>query len=252
MRILTLRLLLGGIFYARIANKIGFCYHIHMDLAVQNRTSFGRSVKTLRKEGLIPAEFYGRGLPNAHVVIKQDEFKKIFKAAGENTVITLLVDGKKQPALIYDVQHNSVSGDVVHVDFYGVRMDEKIKAGIPLEFVGESPAVKEKQGILNKTISEIEVEALPADLPHSFKVDLSKLVDIDQSIYVKDLGIPKNVSVELDPETVVVTVTPPKKEEEIVAPVEATDLSAVKVETEEKKAERATERAENEKNTAAA
>ena len=117
-------------------------------------------------------------------------------------------------------------------------MDEEIKAGIPLEFVGESPATKEKGGIVNKTLQEIEVEALPASLPHSFTVDLSVLADIGSSIYVKDIPMPKDVKVISDPEQVVVSIAAPRKEEEIVAPVAAVDLSEVKVETEEKKAER--------------
>ena len=112
-------------------------------------------------------------------------------------------------------------------------MDELIKAHIPLEFTGESPAVKGQGGILNKTLSEIEVEALPGDLPRQFEVNLGNLIELNQSIYVKDLEIPKNVKVLVEPETVLVTVTPPAEEEIVETPV---DVSAVKVEAEEKAA----------------
>lgn len=215
-----------------------------MDLVVESRSIFGKSLKTLRKEGLIPAEFYGKGVSNAHLAIKRDDFKKIFKAAGENTVIQLLIDKKNQPALIYDVQEDRLSGEVTHVDFYGVRMDEKIKAHIPIEFEGVAPAIKEFGGVLNKTLSEIEVEALPGDLPHNFTVDLSSLKNIDESIYVKDLAVAKGVKVFIGPETPVVSVAAPRKEEEMPVPVaEEAVISEVKVETEEKKAERVAEQA---------
>jgi large subunit ribosomal protein L25 len=215
-----------------------------MDLAAQDRATFGKSLKTLRQEGLIPAEFYGHGLKNAHLAVRREEFKKAFKVAGENTVIQLLIDSKKQPALIYDVQEDRLSGEVVHVDFYGVRMDEKIKAHIPVEFTGESPAVKEQGGVVNKALVEIEVEALPGDLPHDFTVDISSLKNIDDSIYVKDLAVSKGVKVLIGPDSVIVSIAAPRKEEEIVAPpAEAAVVAEVKVETEEKKAERAAEQA---------
>ena len=222
-----------------------------MDLSVQTREKLGKAVKSLRREGLIPAELYGHGVANLHLSVPKKEFAKVFKDAGMNTLINLLVNGKKQPAerdsperrpvLIHEIEKNYLTDEVAHVDFYQVRMDEKLKAKIPLEFIGESPAVKEKAGILNKAMTEIEVEALPADLPHRLSVDLSRLLNLNQSIYVRDIKIPKNAEVLVDPGTVIITVTPPVAEEEKVekAPV---DVSSVKVETEEKKAERATEK----------
>lgn len=207
-----------------------------MDLSVQKREKFGKAVRTLRQKGLIPAELYGRGVENAHVAVPTKEFHKVFKEAGTNTVVNLLVENKKHPTLIHDVTKNYLTDEIEHIDFYQVRMDEKIKAKIPLTFIHEAPAVKDKAAILNKGVLEIEVEALPAELPHRLEVDLSALDDFNKSIYIKDLKIPKGVQVLVDPETVIVTATPPVREEEKVeAPV---DLGAVKVETEEKKAER--------------
>lgn len=213
-----------------------------MELQAQARTVLGKSVKTLKEQGLIPAEFYGRGFPNQTLIVARGEFEKVLKSAGESTVITLEVDGKKHPSIIHDLQHDPISGEIIHVDFYGVHMDEKINAHVPVEFTGEAPAIKAHGGVLNKAVDEIEVEALPADLPHSFVVDVSILTEIDQSIYVKDIAVPKNVKVVLDPETAIVTVMPPIKEEEIAPP--AVDVADVVVETEEKKAERDAEKAE--------
>ncbi|MGB9609058.1 MAG: 50S ribosomal protein L25, partial [Minisyncoccia bacterium] len=114
---------------------------------------------------------------------------------------------------------------------------------IPLEFIGESPAVKNYGGVLNKSMFEIEVEALPGDLPHSLQVDLNNLTELGQTIYVKDLIIPKGVKVLVGLETPIVTVITPEEETQISEPV---DVSAVKVETEEKKLEREKENKEEE------
>ncbi len=216
-----------------------------MDLSVQTRGKFGKAVKTLRREGLIPAELYGHGVKNMHLAVPAKDFLKVFKEAGTNTVVNLLVDKERRSALIYDVRRDYLSDDVVHIDFYQVRMDEKIKTKIPLEFLGESLAVKEKGGILNRAMLEVEVEALPADLPHRLSVELALLDDLNKSAYVKDIKVPGGVKILIDPETVIATVAPPVAEEENVeAPV---DVSAVKVETEEKKAEREAEKVTAEK-----
>lgn len=208
-----------------------------MDLTVQTREKLGKAVKSLRREGFIPAELYGRGLKNFHLSIPAKDFLKVLKEAGTSTVVNVVLGGKKTPALIQDIGRNYLTGEVEHVDFYQVRMDEKIKAKVPLEFIGEAPAVKEKNGILNKAMSEIEVEALPADLPRRLELNLALLDDINKSIYVKDLKVPAGVKVLVDAGTVIATVTPPVAEEVKVVE-EVVDMSAVKVEGEEKKAER--------------
>jgi large subunit ribosomal protein L25 len=210
-----------------------------MELTATERSVLGKASRAVRKEGKIPAEFYGHGMENKTIAVSKADFHKVFKEAGESTVITLLVDGKKQPALIYDVQHHPSSGELVHVDFYGVRMDQLLTASVQIEFVGEAPAVKEKGGVINRAYSEIEVEALPADLPHSLTVDLSGLTELNQSISAKDIEVPKNVKLLLDADAVIVTVTEPAAEEEIAPPV--IDVADVKVETEEKVAQRAKE-----------
>ncbi len=212
---------------------------------MQKREKLGRAVKDLRNEGFIPAELYGRGLENLHLSVPAKEFKKVFQEAGENTIVNVLIDGEKRPVLINAVSYNPITDDVQSVDFYQVRMDEKLNVFVPLDFVGVAPAVKEKNGLLVKSLQEIEVEALPTDIPHDIKVDLSKLADIDQSIYVEDLEIPANVEVLLDPETVVATATSKITEEEELAAQQAaaTPVEEVKVESEEKKAEKEAEKA---------
>lgn len=216
-----------------------------MDLAVKTREKFGKSTKALRKEGFIPAELYGRGFENAHLAISKKDFQKAFEEAGESTIINLLIGSEKRPALVHDIQKDFLTDEIIHIDFHQVRMDEKITAHIPLEFTGESPAVKEFAGILNKTISEIEVEALPGDLPRHFEVDISILKELNQSFYVSDLKVPKGVEILIEPKTVIATITPQAEEEKVEeVPV---DVTAVKVESEEKAAERAKEKEAEEK-----
>ena len=217
-----------------------------MELTVQARTAFGRATAALRKQGLIPAELYGGGVANLHLAVGERDFKKVFEVAGETTVLTLAgVEGSHR-VLIHDVQYDYLTGNVSHVDFYAVRADKKIKAKVPIELTGEAPAVKQG-GIVNRVMAEIEVEALPDHLPHTLKLDLSSLTEFGKSLHVKDITIPENVTFHVAPETVVVSISEPRKEEEVAVPVEPVDVTTVKVEGDEKKAERAAKKAEEEK-----
>jgi large subunit ribosomal protein L25 len=215
-----------------------------MDLMVTERTILGKQMNALRRTGFIPAELYGHGVPNVHLSVAAKDFLKMYAVAGENTVITLVVGTKKVPAIIHHVDRHYLSGDPVHVDFRQVKMDEKITAHVPIEFVGESAAVREKGAVINRSMAEMEVEAFPADLPHSLKVDLSLLDDIDKTIYVRDIPSLKGVTFLVEGDTAVATATAPRVEEEPAAPV--ADVTAVKVESEEKVMERAAGKAETE------
>jgi large subunit ribosomal protein L25 len=206
-----------------------------MELSVVVREKMRGQVKSLLEGGFIPAELYGHGIPNVHISVPAKEFGKIFKEAGENTVVTLVIGAQKHPVLIHNVQRNFLTGDLIHIDFYQVNMKEAIVAKIPLEFIGDAPAVREQGATVNKSMLELEVEALPNDLPHRLTVDISTLDEMNKSIYVRDIVVPAGVKILVDPETAVATATPPAAEEVVVEPI---DISAVKVEAEEKKAER--------------
>jgi len=216
-----------------------------MDLAVKTRDVLGKKVKALRREGLIPAELYGHGFENIHLALPAKEFNKVLKAAGATSVVTLLLGKESKSAMIHEIARDSVTSEIIHVDLHQVRMDELVKADVPLEFVGEAPAIKAFSAVINKSMSEIEVEAFPQDLPHSLIVDLSVLDELDKTIYVKDIKRPKGVTFLIDAETAVATATPPAPEE-VVAPAETVDVSAIKTEGEEKKAEREAQKGEKE------
>ena len=210
-----------------------------MELTAQKRDIFGRASKTFRYKGLVPAELYGKGLENVHLSVSSKELRKVFKGVGSNAIVNVLVDGKSHPVLLYDVQRHPVSDEILSVDFYQVRLDEKVKVKVPVEFVGVSSAVKDKGGILVKAIQELEVEALPTSLPQSIRVDISSLNEIGQGVRIKDLINAGDYKILAEPEATLVMVSEKITEEKEAVMAEAVDVGAIKVETEEKKAERA-------------
>jgi large subunit ribosomal protein L25 len=176
-----------------------------------------------RGAGLIPAEVYGNGFENKHVTVSAKEFIKVFAEAGENTIVNLKVSGEIYPVIIHDYQKDAVSDKFMSVDFFKVNLAEKIIVPIPLEFIGESLAVKDLGGVLVKSMDEIEVEALPSDLPHNIKIDISAITEIDGSVYVRDLSVVGNYEIKTTPDSVIATVTMPEEEVE-PTPVSVEDI----------------------------
>jgi len=189
-------------------------------ISAKNRELIGKQNKALRKSGFVPAVLYGHKLKdNILLSVDRKQFEKMFKQAGESTLIQLDVDkAKPHTVLVHDVQHDALTGLVTHVDFYEVDMTEKIKADVALEFIGESNAVKELGGTLTRNMTDIEVEALPGDLPHSLVVDISKLATFEDTFSIADLGIDTaKIRAVLSPETIIAKVTPPRTEEELAS-----------------------------------
>jgi large subunit ribosomal protein L25 len=215
---------------------------MELELKAEKREDIGKKLKSLRKQGIIPAVVYGSGHKPISVQVDYKEFEKVFVQAGESTIIKLKIKSQKlkldetKNVLIHDIARDPVSDKFIHVDFYQVRMDQAIKAEVPLIFEGAAPAVKTLEGVLVKSITEIEVEALPQDLPHEIKVDISILDSFDKHIRVKDLILPQGVKSHLPEDEVIISVKPPRKEEEI-KPVEEKPAEAVEagVAGEEKK-----------------
>lgn len=198
------------------------------------RDMFGRKVNRLRKEGLIPANVFGNKIDSHAVTVNAKEFIELFKKAGETQIIDL--DGKS--VLVSNTQTDPISGDILHIDFRQVDLKEKIEAKVPVELEGESPAEKQSLGTVVQQIHEIEVEALPADLPEKVVVDINNLTEVDQAIFVKDLAVSKNVEIKSDLEAIVVKVEPPTKEEVVEAPVPtSSEVSSASTEDSTKVAE---------------
>jgi len=195
-------------------------------------------VDLIRTEGLIPAVFYGPKEVAQSIKILYADFEKALKEAGESTIVTLVVDGEEHETLIHEVDFHPVKGTISHVDFYVVEKGKKVSVNVALEFEGESPAEKTLGGTLTKVMHEIEIEALPKNLPHGLIVDISSLVDFDSQIHASDIKLPEGVELITDPEEVVALVQAPREEEPDEAP-EAVDMSSIEVEKKGKKEEEA-------------
>ena len=184
-------------------------------LQAEPRTLLGRKVKQLRRAGLIPANIYGNKIKSQSIKITLSEFNKVFEEAGETSLVDLTVDGDKKtkPVLITNIQHDPITDKPIHADFHQVDLTQKVTANIPLEITGESPAVKEG-GVLLTPLTEIEVEALPTDLPDNIQIDISKLLKTGDSISVSDLKVSPKVELKADPKTPVVLIQEQKAEEE--------------------------------------
>jgi large subunit ribosomal protein L25 len=147
----------------------------------------------LRKSGEIPAVFYGMGKVATSISVPTVLFKKVWREAGESSAIKISTPSGDIDVLIQEVQVDPVTDEPIHVDFLAIDMKKKIQVKVPLEFVGVSNAVKSGLGNLVKVLYEVEIEALPSDLPHNLSVDISKLETLDSNITVSDLKLPAGV-----------------------------------------------------------
>ena len=207
-----------------------------LQLKADIREITGKQVKALREKGLLPAVIYGPKKKSVPLTVPLADFKKIWKEAGEATLVDLEIADKKHTVLIHDVALDPLKNEPIHVDFYAVQMDKPIEATVPLVFEGVAPAVKNFDGVLVKVMHEVEVEALPKDLPSELKVDITPLATFDDKILVRDIGLPSGVKILADPEEVVALVEEPRKEEEIeAAEEEKPKLEEIEVVGKEKK-----------------
>lgn len=210
-----------------------------LKLSTKPRTTFGKKNKTLRAEGVIPAVVYGDKKETISLSLNSAEFEKVLAQAGESTIISLEIDGKNQDVLIHEVQVDPLSGQPIHVDFYIVSQNKELEVAVPLIFEGVSPAVKDFGGSLVKVLHELEIRALPKNLPHDLKVDISVLEALDSQILIKDLKLPVGVESVLGGDEVVAAIT--EAGEEVVEETVPVDLSAIEVEKKGKQEEETVE-----------
>jgi large subunit ribosomal protein L25 len=190
------------------------------------------SVSNIRAEGLIPAVVYGPKFVNTNISLNYQDFVRTYNKYGETTLIQLDIEGKTVNTLIHEIDLNPVSNKVQHIDFYVPEAGKKVVAHVPVEFVGESAAVKAGANLV-KVLHEIEVEALPENLPRFIEADLSVITSMDVALHIKDIKFPAGVETTLDGEEVVASAVEVKEEVES-API---DLSKIEVEKKGKKEE---------------
>lgn len=216
-------------------------------LTAKSRTDIGRGATKVRNEGLIPAVVYGPGVEPKSIKLGASEFLKLYRSAGTSSLVDISVDESKPvKVLIQEVQLNPLTMKPQHVDFRQIKMDEKLTVEVPLVFEGEAPAVKELAGTLVHAYDALTVSCLPADLPHEIKIDLSQLKTFEDTITVGNLVLPKGVTVAQDSSVTLATVTAPLTEDQLKKLEEqgVGDVTAIKTESEEKKAEEEAKQAE--------
>jgi large subunit ribosomal protein L25 len=200
-----------------------------------------RKAEALRAEGRVPAVVYGPKTENIPLSVDVRAFKKVWKEAGETTVIGVSVDGKTIDVLVQEVAVHPVSGEPMHADFYAVDKTKKVEVDIPLSFDGVAPAVKDLGGTLVKVLHEITVSGLPDNLPSEIVVDIASLKELDSVIAVKDITLPEGVEAVMPEDDAVASVSVQEEEPEESAEL---DLESIEVEKKGKKEEEGEEKEE--------
>jgi len=196
-------------------------------LSAEKRTVLGKKVKKLRREGILPANVYGQSHKSIAIQMPIKEFTPIFKKSGETGLVDLSFEKETLPVLIHSVQREPRSQEVIHVDFLVVNLKEKITTKVPVVALGEPLAVKDKLGILISVMSEIEIEALPADLPEKIEVPVEGLAAVGDHVLVSDIKGVSSFSITADPAQVVFKI------DELVQKVEEPVVEAAEEGTEE-------------------
>ncbi len=198
------------------------------ELKADPRTVFGRKTKQLRNKGLVPGNIFGKKIKSLAIELDKTVLVDIMRQAGETGLIHLRVKGEDaaRPVLVAGYAQNPVSDEILHVDFHEVDLKQKTKAAVPVHTIGESPAV-EAGNILVVLRNEIEVEALPTDLPDAIEVDIAGLLEVGDTVHAKDLKVDRSkVTLEIEDEEPIVTIQEPAKEEVVEEPVAEGEAAA--------------------------
>ncbi len=182
-----------------------------------NITARAGGVDTTREEGNVPAVFYGPQEDTMSISVNAKDFEKIWKDAGESTIVILKGLGEDKEALIKTVQWHPITDEAIHIDFYIIERGKKLTVSVPLEFVGEAP-VEKLGGVVTKVMHELEIEVRPSELPQNIVVDLTKLVDLQSTITVADLDLPESATTTLESNDAIASVSE-AVEEDLSAPV---------------------------------
>ena len=188
-----------------------------LEVMAEKRTALGKRVKNLRQQGWVPGVMYGRDFDPVVLQFEERSLGQILSHVSGSQLVGINIKGEEEQetALVRDVQRDVIRGNVLHVDFYRVRMTERLTAEIPLLLVGESPIAVLNEGVLLQGVSAVEVECLPGDLVDSLAVDLADLVEIDQGVFVRDLAVPAGIDILTDPDEMIVRVVAMREEEEL-------------------------------------
>lgn len=217
-----------------------------LTLTVDRREVLGKKTRFLRRQGITPVHIFGHGIESLALQCETDELKQIIAQAGETRLINLKIKGDRQPRNVFirEIQRDVFGKQLLHVDFYQVKMSEKMEVEVPIVLVGESPAMKGKGRMISHGITELSIECLPDKVPPQIEVDISVLEEIEQAIQVKDIVLDPDITVNSDPEQMVVKITEVmvEEEEEVVEEEEEVEAEAVAEGEAEPKAEEPSEK----------
>jgi len=208
-----------------------------IELKVANREILGKKVKHLRRQGITPVHVFGHGIESLALQCEAKELERVLGQAGQTRLINLRLAKEKKPrtVVVREFDRDWRKGELVHVDFYQVRMEEKIRVEVPVVLLGEAPALKFKEYLLDHELGAFTVECLPAKIPSSIEVDISSLAELDQTIRVKDVPVDKDITVLNSPDLVVAKISMrhvEKVEEEVVEEEVAAEAEAAEEEAE--------------------
>jgi large subunit ribosomal protein L25 len=180
----------------------------NLKLKASQRKVFGKNTVGLRKQGITPIHVFGNGIESLSLQCDSNELKKIISHEGATRLINIEIEKEKLPRSVFirEIQRNALNGQLLHVDFYQVNKAEKMTAEIPIIFVGEAPAVKSKDNMIEHQLTHIEIEALPDKMPPHIQIDISNLKEAGDTIHIKDIKLIKDISTTADPDQVVVKV----------------------------------------------
>lgn len=205
-----------------------------IELTCKTREVLGKKVAALRRQGITPVHLFGHGIDSLTLECDSVQLQRVLAESGGTRLIDLKVGKAKQPkkVLVREVQRNPIRGDLLHVDFYQVRMEEKVRLEIPIVLVGEAPALKQKGNVLAHELTSLNIECLPDAIPNRIEVDLSPLAEEGDAIHVKDITVAAGITVIDHPDQLVARVSVPRVKEEVKveAPAEAAAAPAEAVE----------------------
>ncbi len=197
-----------------------------MELSANTREILGKKVKVLRRQGITPVHLFGRNVEPVPLQCDTTELRHVLAQAGKTGIVSLKLDKVKTPrnVMVREVQREPRTGELLHVDFYQVRMEEKIRVEVPIVPVGEAPALKSKENFLAQELNSLTIECLPDQIPGRVELDLGSLNEVEQAIRVKDIRLDDGITVFNNPEQLVAKISVrfvEKVIEEVKAEVEA-------------------------------
>lgn len=180
-----------------------------IELQTATRKILGKKVKFLRRQGVIPVHLFGHGVESLSLQSEAAQLQRVLAKAGKTKIVSLKLDKDKKPrnVMIRETQRDTLTGELLHVDFYQVRMTEKIQVDIPIILVGEAPALKSKDNMMAQELYNLTIESLPDKIPPSVELDVSSLAEAEQSIHVRDITLAEGITIINDPEHMVVKIT---------------------------------------------